>query len=72
MEARVGHGGGIRNRQLFPHVAGKILVVGFPLVRLRVQENDALQIGQEFLGGLVQQTRHVVEVNPALFVQGNQ
>ena len=45
-KARVGHGRRIRNGQLFSHVAGEILVVGFPLVRLRIQENESLQSGK--------------------------
>ena len=72
METRVRHPRRIRHRQLIPHVPGKILVVSLPLVRLRVQENEALQIGQKFTGGLVQQTGHVIEVNPALLVQRHQ
>jgi len=48
------------------------LVVGLPLARLWIEEDDSFQVGQEFVGWLVEQPAHVVEVNATLFVQGNQ
>jgi len=48
------------------------VVVGFPLVRLRIQEDHAFQVGQEFLRRLVEQRRHVVEVHAATLVQGHE
>ena len=70
-EARISQGGGVRDRQLLANVAGEILVVSLPFVRLRIAENEPLQVGQEFFDRLVQQARHVVEVNAAALIQAS-
>src|SRR5208283_5774559 len=46
--------------------------VGLPLVCLRVQKNDALQIRQKFRYRFVEQVGHVVEVNATVLVQGDE
>jgi len=72
VEARVSDGGSVGNGILLPHVPREILVIGFPLVRLRVQENNALQVRQKFLGGFANERGHVVEVHTAALVQRDQ
>ena len=67
-KTRVGNGSGIRDSKFFADIAGKILVIGFPLVGLRVEENDALQFRQEFLGRFIEQASHVVEIHASPFV----
>jgi len=71
-EARVRHRGSVRNDQFLADIAGEVVVVGFPLVRLRIQEDHAFQVGQEFLRRLIEQRRHVVEVHAATLVQGHE
>ena len=71
-KALVGDGGSVGDDELFADVAGEILIVGFPLVRLRIQKNDPFQVGQEFLDRLVQEAGHVVELHAAVFVQGDE
>ena len=39
--------GGIGGDKLLTDVAGKIVVFGFPLLRLRVEKNHALQVRQK-------------------------
>ena len=68
-ETRVGHGGSVRNGEFLADIAGEVVVVGFPLVRLWIQEDDALQVGQKFLRRFVEQPGHVVEVHAAAFIQ---
>ena len=70
--ARVGHSRCVRDGQFFPHVAGKVLVVSLPLVRLRVQKDESLQVGQILRHWLVEQIGHVVEVNTTVLIQGDE
>ena len=70
--SRVGYGCCVRDRQLFTHVAGQILVVGLPLVCLRIEKDDALQVRQKLRHWFVEQVGHVVEVNAAVLVQGDE
>src|ERR1017187_8938516 len=46
---------GLGNLQLLADVAGQVLIVGLPLVRLWVEENRASQFGQEFVFGASEQ-----------------
>src|SRR5204862_2547126 len=40
--------------KFFPNVPREVLIVGLPLIRLRIQKIDPLQVGQEFLDRFVQ------------------
>ena len=62
-ETRVGHCRCVRDGKLLTDVAGQVLIVGLPLVRLWIQEDDALQVRQEFRHWFVEQVGHVVEIN---------
>ena len=71
-KTRVGNGRRVRNGELLADIAGEILVVGFPLVRLRIQEDESLAVGQKLLQRFIEQASHVVEVNAAALVQRNE
>jgi len=71
METRVSDAGGIGDNQLFADIAGKILVVGFPLFGLRVKKISPFKSGKKVLGRTGQQAAHVFQ-STHLFIQRNQ
>ncbi len=72
METDIGNTGRVRRNQLFADIAGEILVFGFPLFALRVEKNHSPQIRQKLPDRFAEQTGHVFQIHPALFIQRNQ
>jgi len=71
-KCRIGDRCGFGDGQFLADVARQILVIGFPRLGLRVQEDQAPQLGQEVLHRTGHEPRHVVQVHATALVQGHE
>lgn len=59
--------GSLRDAKLFANTPGEVLVVGFPLAGLRVEEDEALELGEHLGLRQTEQGADVVQIDPTAF-----
>jgi len=57
------------NLKFFAHVPRQIMILGFPLLGLRIEKKHSGQFWQKLVNGPTQQPSHVRQSPPSLFVK---
>ena len=71
LKARLGEAGGFGDAKFVADIARKIMVFGFPCLRLRIEKQNAFEFRQKFICRAGQQESHVFQVHAAFFIQRN-